>query len=133
MYLSNYDSEYNSASKKYYYRISNYSYYNYSIVSYGGEYPEGSLLFTNDYKNYSYSGSDSKGFNREILQNIILISFGIIIFLVLIFILICCCCKRCRKKNKIDSIPSNSAANPLNQSANNPGIEIPLQTVSDQA
>ena len=128
--LSFYGSENIQGSKKYYYSISKDSYYNYSIVSYEGIYPEGSLYVSNDYKSFSHSGSNN---SNAFSEYIIFIAVGLLIFLVLLCILICCCCKRCRKNNKIDSIPSISETNPLNQSANNPGVEIPLQTVSYQA
>ena len=106
-----------SGSIKYYYNISNTSFYTYFIVYYEGKNSFGNLYVTIDYKNISSDDNkdDDKDDNKRISTVAIIGIVSGSIAILVTFILITYCYFKCCGKNKIDSIaaPSNQPENLL--------------------
>ena len=106
-----------SGTIKYYYNISNTSFYTYSIVYYEGKNSFGNLYVTIDYKNISSDDNkdDDKDDNKRISTVAIIGIVSGSIAILVTFILITYCYFKCCGKNKIDSIadPSNQPENLL--------------------
>ena len=116
-YYNNNNNQSSSGTIKYYYNISNTSFYTYSIVYYEGKNSFGNLYVTIDYKNISSDDNkdDDKDDNKRISTVAIIGIVSGSIAILVTFILITYCYFKCCGKNKIDSIadPSNQPENLL--------------------
>ena len=104
-YLPYYSMKSSSGTYKYYYQISNISYYTYTIVYYEGDDSSGNPYVTSDYN--SLLSEDNSDDNTKVLLStgaIIGITIGSNIFIVIIIIIICYYCP-CFKKTKTDFMP----------------------------
>ena len=130
--VSYYNNQTSSSPKKYYYNISYNSHYNYNIISYSGNYSNGSLYVTTNDKDFS--GSDSYEDEDSSTVLIISVTIGVFIFLVVFTIILIRCCRR-RRTSKINSsipvtqptyTPLTPDAYSVEQPAYNSGGPIPL-------